>query len=131
MAATDNPTLVDLATPANTQEVVVEALAELQHAVPVGVHPVIGRPAPIVTSDVAKTPTFQLVFVTEDDAARDKARATLSAGLPVQLVTPPEQGVGTLTFVVTGWTEQRPSRISLAQDRRFVVTGQEVEAPAP
>lgn len=131
MAATDNPTLVDLVDAANTQQITVESLAQLQHGVPTGVHPVIGRANPIVTSDVAKGSTFELVFVTLDIPARDKARATLGAGQPVLLQTPVEQGVGELYFMVLGYSEQRASRIALEPVRRFSVQAQEIDEPTP
>jgi hypothetical protein len=130
-SASDDPWLIDLVEPANSQQVVVERLAELSHFVPTGVHNVIGRTAPIVTSDVSKAPTFELAFVTPSLAARDKARATLSSGHPVLLRTPPEHGVGELYLSVLSWIEQRPSRVATVTDRRFIVSGQEVDAPAP
>lgn len=128
-ADADDPWLVNIGQPTNTQQVVVEALAELEYGVLAGVHHVIGRRAPIVTSDVAPTPAFELVFVTESDVARDRARATLGDGMPVLLRTPPAQGVGSSYFAVLSWTEQRASRLALHTDRRFRVRAQEVDRP--
>lgn len=125
----DDPWLVDLADPANTQQVTVERLTELVVVVPTGVHYIIGRRSPIVTGDVAKLPSFELAFVTFDDAARDRARAALSSGNPILLRTPPEQGVGELYLMVLGWVEQRVVRVALFSERRFIVQGQEVDAP--
>jgi hypothetical protein len=126
----EDPWLVDLVEPENSQQVIVERLAELVVVVPTGVHYVLGRRAPIVTADVAKAPSFELVFVTLDALAREKARATLGTGVPVLLRTLPEQGVGLLYLSVVGWAEQRPSRLAVHAERRFVVQGQEVDAPA-
>jgi hypothetical protein len=84
-----------------------------------------------VTTDVAKAPAFELAFVTLDEVGRDRARATLATGVPVLLRTPPEQGVGDLYLSVTSYVEQRPSRIALHSERRFIVQGQEVDPPAP
>jgi hypothetical protein len=127
----DDPWLVNVAQPTNTQQVAVASLAELAYDVLVGVHHVMGRRAPIVTSDVAPTPAFELVFSTETETARDRARATLGDGIPVLLRTPPSQGVGTLYFAVLSWAEQRPSRLALHADRLFRVRAQEVDRPDP
>jgi hypothetical protein len=124
-----DPWLVDLVEPANTQRVVVEQLAELNVAVPAGVHYIIGRRAPIVTTDIAKAPAFELIFVTLDLAARDRARGALGTGYPVLLRTPSEQGVGSLYLAVISYVEQRPSRLALHEPRRFIVQGQQVDAP--
>lgn len=127
----DNPWLVDLAQPLNTRRVTVESLAELAYDVPAGVHKVIGRRAPIVTSDFAQTPTFTLVFSTPDDDNREAARAALGNAMPILLRTPPEQGVGNLYLSVLGWTESRPSRLALHPDRVFTVTAVQVDRPDP
>lgn len=126
---TDDPWLVNIGQPTNTQQIAVESLVELEYAVPVGVHRVISRRAPIVTSDVAPTPAFELVFTTETEVARDRARATLGDGMPVLLRTPPAQGVGSSYFAVLSWSEQRPSRLALHADRLFRVRAQEVDRP--
>lgn len=128
---TDDPWLVDLAQPLNTQRITVDSLAELAYAVPAGVHKVIGRRAPIVTSDFAQTPTFTLAFATLDDRARDRARAALGNAMPVLFRTPPEQGVGNLYLSVLGWSETRPSRIALHHERVLAVNGIEVDRPDP
>ena len=67
--------------------------------------------------------------MTLDLAGRDRAQRALSTGVPVLLRTPPEQGVGELYLAVTSYVEQRPSRLAQHPDRRFVVRGQEVDAP--
>ena len=128
-SSSDDPWLVNIGQPTNTMQVAVESLAELEYGVLVGVHHVIGRRAPIVTSDVAPTPAFELVFSTETEGQRDRARATLGDGMPVLLRTPPEHGVGSSYFSVLSWSEQRPSRLALHADRRFRVRAQEVDRP--
>ena len=130
MAPEDNPSLIDLAHPENSQEVTVGSLADLASTVRSGVHYVLSRSDPIVTSDVATTPTFELVFYTLDDAGRDKARAALGNGQPLLLQTPPEQGVGDLYFCALSWSEGRPSRVALHSERRFSVQAVEVAPPA-
>src|SRR5262245_3172836 len=103
----DNPWLVDLTRPTNSQRVTVAALAELAYDAPAGVHWVLNRRTPIFAGDVAHTPTFELTFSTANEDARQRARATLGNGVPVLLRTPPEQGVGNLYFAVPNWREQR------------------------
>lgn len=123
--------LTDLARAANTARVALEALPELAYPVPNSVHDVIARRDPIVTSDVAHTPEFELSFLTASHAERDQARAALGNGIPVLLRTPPEDGIGNLYFAVLGFTEQRIVPGATVQDRRFVVAGRQVARPDP
>jgi hypothetical protein len=125
----DDPWLVDIAQPGNTQRIVVGGIPELLYAVRTGVHDVIGRRAPIVTSDFASTPAFELTFVTYDDAARERARQALGNGIPVLLRTPVEQGVGSMFLVTLEWAEQRVSRLALHAERRFRVSARQVDRP--
>lgn len=128
---TDNPWLVDIASPANTQRVIVEQLAELEFEAASGVHYVLNRRTPIVTSDVARAPKFQLTFATLDDGGYEKAHGALGNGVPVLLRTPPAQGVGSMYLAATGWKEQRPSRLAQEDSRRFVVDCVQVDRPDP
>ena len=127
----DDPWLVDLAFPTNSEQVLVESLRELEYEAPVGVHRVIDRRAPVLTSGLAFTPTADLVFVTADETARQRARAILGTGVPVLLRTDPEQGVGNIYLGVHGWTEERPSRYALHPDRRFRCQVVQVDRPDP
>lgn len=129
--STESPWIVDLAQPANSQPVTVEQLAALSYAVPSGVHRVLARRSPIVLSNVAGLPTFELGFATATEAERVKARATLGSGTPFLLKTPPEQGVGNIYASVIGWNEQRAARVALYADRRFRVQCQQVDRPDP
>jgi hypothetical protein len=130
-SSTDDPWIVDVGVPSNTQRVPVESLAELAYAVPVGVHKVIGRRGPIVLSDLASYPTFEFVFATFDEIARESARATLGNGLPFLIRTDPAQGVGNMFASVLSWGEQRTSRVALHSERRFHVACQQVDRPDP
>lgn len=121
----------DLARVGNTMQVVVEQLAELEYRVPASVHEIIARRDPIVTSDVAHTPAFELSFLTDTLDERDRARALLGNGVPVLLRTPPEDGIGNLYFAVLGYTEQRFLTPGEAPERRFVVDGRQVSRPDP
>jgi hypothetical protein len=123
--------LTDIAAPANTQRVILERLDELAYEAASGVHHVLNRRTPIVTSDVAHTPTFELNVLTETDAEREKARAALGNGVPILLRTPPENGIGNVYFVVTDWKEQRIVNAATVQDRRFVLTCTQVDRPDP
>lgn len=123
--------LNDLARVANTMRVLVESLPELTFGVPATVHEILARRSPIVSSDVAHTPGFELSFLTETLEERDRARATLGNGVPVLLRTDPEQGIGNLYFAVLGYSEQRIVTDGLLPDRRFKVTARQVERPDP
>lgn len=123
--------LNDLARVTNTMQVLLEALPELNYPVAATAHQVITRRAPIVASDIAHTPGFELSFLTETLDERDRARATLGNGVPVLLRTPPEDGIGNLYFSVLDYREQRIVSSGTISDRRFVVSGRQVERPDP
>lgn len=127
----DDPWLVDLVRPTNSQRVVVTSLPEQAYDAPSGVHWILNRRSPIFTGSVAHTPTFALTFVTATEDARERARANLGNGAPSLLRTPPDQGVGNLYFAVPSWNEQRVSRLALHPDRRFVVSAVQVDRPDP
>lgn len=131
--AGDNPWLVDLGRPTNTQRVVIEHMDDLELQQASGVHAVLGRRSPIVTADLAQTPRFTLQLITLEDLDAARARAALGNGLPLLLRTPPEQGVGNLYLFATGWHEQRLqlAAYALRPERRFVIAAQQVERPDP
>lgn len=123
--------LTDLARPINTQHTIIEALPELAHDTPTTVHDIIGRRTPVVTSDIARTPAFELSLLTETLEDRDSTRAVLGNGVTVLLRTPPEDGVGNLYFAVLGFSEQRIVANGTVADRRFVISGRQVDRPDP
>ena len=123
--------LVDLVRPTNSQVLTIEQLAELAYSIPAGTHWILARRTPIVTSDIANTPTFELSLLTETDQARDRARATLGNGVPVLLKTPPEQGIGNLYLSVLDWKEQRLATLGTVTDRRLQINAVQVDRPDP
>jgi hypothetical protein len=123
--------LVDLARPTNTFPVLVEALPALDYDGPTGVHRVLERRDPVLTTSTLWTPTGTLSLVTGTREERDRARAILGAGVAVLLRTPPEEGVGNLYLGVVRVTEQRLSRFALHDDRRFLVDVVQVARPDP
>ncbi|HEY7621690.1 MAG TPA: hypothetical protein VH834_18060 [Solirubrobacteraceae bacterium] len=127
----DYPWLNDLMRPTNAGEVVVEAFAPQEYDVPAGVHRILERRTPIVSSDFAHTPTAELVLVTLDEAARERVRNTLGNGRPVLLRTLPEQGVGNIYLAITGWSEARVSRVAQYAERRFTIETVQVDRPDP
>jgi hypothetical protein len=127
----DDTWLTDIAAPGNTQKLVIERMDELDYEAASGVHHVLNRRTPIVTSDIARTPSFELSVLTETDDERDKARATLGNGVPVLLRTPPENGIASIYFVVTEWKEQRIVNVATLQDRRFLMSCVQVDRPDP
>jgi len=123
--------LTDIARAANTMLIAIESLPDLDHPVPATAHEVIARRAPIVSSDVAHTPAFELSVLTESLDERDQARKILGNGVPVLLRTPPQDGIGNLYFAVLGFHEQRLVADGTLPDRRFVVAGRQVQRPDP
>lgn len=121
--------LTDIAAPSNSQRVIIERLDELDYEAASGVHHVLNRRTPIVTSDIARAPDFELSLLTETDAQRERTRATLGNGVPVLLRTPPENGIASVYFVVTEWKEQRVINLATLQDRRFVLSCTQVDRP--
>jgi hypothetical protein len=131
LTACEDTWLTDVAQPSNSQEIVVEGLQELAYAVPASVHKVIARRGPIVLSDVAAYPSFELGFLTSTEAERENARGSLGNGVPLLLKTPPANGIGNLYFSVLGWREQRIVKPARVPDRHFLVSCQQVDRPDP
>lgn len=123
--------LNDLARVGNSINVVIEQIPELDYAVPNSVHEVITRRAPIITSDVAHTPSLEVSVITDSDDQRERARALLGNGVPILLRTPPEDGVGNMYLAVLEFKEQRIVTKGTVVDRRFVITCRQVARPDP
>jgi len=127
----DDIWLTDLARATNTIRVMIESLPALEYPVPATAHDIITRRDPIVASDIAHTPSFDLSFLTETDQQRHQARGALGNGVPVLLRTPPEDGIGNVYFAVMGFQEQRIVPAGTVTDRRFVVNARQVTRPDP
>jgi hypothetical protein len=123
--------LCDLARVTNSLNLTIESLPELDFTPFNTVHDIIARRDPIVTSDIAHTPTFDLSVITETLAARDQTKSLLGNGVPVLLRTTPDTGIGNLYFAVVSYNEQRLSTTGTAAARRFAVSGRQVERPDP
>ena len=123
--------LTDIAAPTNTQRVIIERLDELDYEAASGVHYVLNRRTPIVTSDIARAPKLELNLLTETDSERDRTRAALGNGVPILLRTPPENGIGSMYLMPRGWKEQRVINRATQPDRRFVIDCVQVDRPDP
>jgi len=123
--------LTDIAAPANTQRVIIERLDELDYIAASGVHFVLNRRTPIVTSDIARSPSFELSVLTETEDERERTRAALRNGALVLLRTPPENGIASVYFVPTEWKEQRIVNMATLPDRRFVISCVQVDRLDP
>jgi hypothetical protein len=122
--------ITDIAAPTNTQKLTIEQLAELDYEAASGIHNVLNRRTPIVTSDIARAPKLELSVLTDTDTQREKTRAALGNGVPILLRTPPEYGVGSMYLAVTDWKEQRITN-STIPNRRFVCSCVQVDRPDP
>jgi hypothetical protein len=123
--------LTDIAAPSNSQRVIIERLDELDYEAASGVHYVLNRRTPIVTSDIARAPSLELNLLTETDDERDRTRAALGNGVPILLRTPPENGIGSMYLMPRSWKEQRVINRATLQDRRFVIDAVQVDRPDP
>ena len=123
--------LNDLARVTNTLKVTIQGLPELEYPVPNTEHDIIARRDPIVASDIAHTPSFELSFLTDTLEQRDQARALLGNGVPALLRTPPQDGIGNLYFSITDYKEQRIVSAGDMPARMFVVDGRQVDRPDP
>lgn len=123
--------LVDIARPTNTIPVDVEAFPELRYDGPVGVHRVLDRRDPVLTTAAFWTPGGVLTFITPTELDREKARSILGSGVPFLLRTHPRVGVGNMYLGVLDFREQRLSRLGLHPDRRFAADVEQVARPDP
>ena len=93
---------------------------------------IIGRRDPIVSGDVAHTPSFELVVPhRRPTTSASRPAPPLGNGVPVLLRTPPENGIGNLYFAVTGFCRAAHRRPATEPARRFVVAGVQVDRPDP
>jgi hypothetical protein len=123
--------LVDLARPTNSLEVEIESMRELDFGIPVGVHRVLDRPAPVLTSLAAWTPSTELITLTETLGERDQTRRLLGSGYPFLLRTSPELGIGNVYFGPTEFIEERFLTLGRAPQRRFRIACVVVDRPDP
>jgi hypothetical protein len=123
--------ITDIAAPTNTQRLPIEQLNELDYEAASGIHNVLNRRTPIVTSDIARAPKFELSVLTDTDTQREKTRAALGNGVPILLRTPPEYGLGSMYLSITEWKEQRIVNSADLPARRFVMSCVQVDRPDP
>ena len=123
---------VDLARPTNSLELTIESMRELAFGIPVGVHRVLDRPAPVLTSLPAWTPTTELIVLDgHARGARPNPARCSGRGYPFLLRTDPAQGIGSVYFGVTEFVEERILTSGYAAQRRFRAACVEVERPDP
>ena len=123
--------LVDLARPTNSLPLTIESMDELDFASAVGVHRILNRRAPVLTSLPAWTPSSELNVLTDTLSERDQVRNLLGSGYPFLLRTSPDQGIGNMYLGVTDFVEERFLRPGDAPARRFKVSVIQVERPDP
>ena len=123
--------LVDLARPVNSLEVEIESFEELHYEAAVGVHRVLGRRAPVLTSLPSYTPEGELNLLTDDETQREAVRALLGSGFPFLLRTSPALGIGNLYCGMLDLVEGRILPDGREPYRRFRVSIVQVERPDP
>lgn len=127
----DDDWLVDLDDARNTGPVTIESFDELEYDAPQGVHRILNRRTPIVTSDIRWTPSGTLVIVTltVDDARR--VRDALGSSSPLLLRSTFDRGVGNMYLQPLTVREARISRIATEPARRWTVDVVEIDRPDP
>jgi hypothetical protein len=95
----------------------------------VGVHYVLGRPAPVVISQTRASATGQVSILTSTLAERDKFHLLTAAGGPLLLRTSPERGVRSLYMQPTTITEERMGVLGVNPERRWNIEYVEVDPP--
>ena len=123
--------LCDLARPTNSLPLVIGSLDALTFAFASGVHLVLDRRAPVLTTLPAYTPTGELVLMTDTLAERDLVRAILGNGYPVLLRTSPDMGIGNLYLGLSSFAEERFLTLGDRPERRFRIQVVQVERPSP
>jgi hypothetical protein len=123
--------LVDLARPINSLRVELESFGDLDYPAAVGVHRVLGRRPPVLTSLPTYTPEAELNVLTVDETERDAVRALLGSGFPFLLRTTPDWGIGNIYLGMLGFVEGRLVTLGEVWARRFRVKTVQVERPDP
>jgi hypothetical protein len=123
--------LVDLAHPTNSLPATIQSLTELTFDQPAGVHQVLERRAPVLTTLPAHTPTGELIVLADTLAERDRMRNLFGSGYPFLLRTDPLQGIGNMYLGLTAFIEERILADGYAPQRRFRVACVQVERPDP
>ena len=127
--------LVDIARPTNSMLVTIEALPALSFEMPSGIHRVLDRPDPILTTQPARAPTGEAVILTDTLDERDRLRAVLGSGYPMLARAVEDLGVGDESglsyFGITGFVEERIRTLGTAPERRFTAGIVRVARPDP
>lgn len=123
--------LVDIARPTNSLTLVIESLDALTFDFASGVHRVLDRRAPVLTTLPAYTPSGELILLTDTLEERDLVRTIIGNGYPVLLRTSPDLGIGNLYLGVTQFIEERFLSRGDQPERRFRLQTVQVERPDP
>ena len=123
--------LVDLARPTNSLPLVIQSLDQLTFDLANGVHRVLDRRDPVLTTLPAYTPAGELVLLTDTLEQRDMVRAILGNGYPVLLRTSPDMGIGNLYLGLTTFAEERFLTLGNRPERRFRAQVVQVARPDP
>ena len=127
--------LVDIARPTNSMLVTIEALPALQFEMPSGVHRVLDREDPVLTTLPAWSPVGEATILTETLDHRNRLREILGSGYPMLARSIAEQGIGDTYglsyFGITGFTEERIMALGTAPQRRFRAAIVRVAPPDP
>lgn len=122
---------VDLAQPTNSLVLNIESITQLGFEAAAGVHRILDRRDPVLTTFPAWTPATEVAVLTETLDERDQARVLFGSGYPFLIRTDPAEGIGNLYLGVTGFTEERFLADGFAPQRRFRVAAMQVARPDP
>lgn len=115
--------------PTRDMRVTVQGLPTEGYTTPVGVFPVMGRPAPITRSDVRSAAQGSVLLYTKSDTERDQLHLLLSTGDVLLLQTPPSRGVGNLYVTIQNTKADRIAGLATEQWRLWTLDFVEVDEP--
>lgn len=127
---TDQDWIKDPGLPARDMRMTVESMPTYEYDSPVGIFPVMGRPAPVVVTDVRHSATGEVNIITQQAQDRDQLHLLTSTGHVLLLQTPPERGVGNMYVALQKTTEQRVVRKGVEDARLWTLQYVEVDEPS-
>lgn len=125
--------LYDLSSIGRGITTVVNEFSELGVDVKSSVAPTLSGVSPIVGLDAPNFPQFNLELTTMTDVEARNMRGLLRYGGPTYALSPQTLSYGfdgPVYFAVTGYREQRLSKLGLPSERRWTLACQQVAAPA-
>jgi hypothetical protein len=123
--------IVDTVRPSNSGQHTIVSLDTLEYPITAGVHRVLERRDPVISTSLAGTPNLELVVLAETLLEADHITLTVGNGLPILLRTVPEWGIGNMWLYPVAWTTGRLSSEGVDPKRIFTLGCVQIERPDP